>query len=100
MGMAVAYKDLRGDDTGITSALIRARVEAARELQHRRGFYNAHVPWDQLRKLCAPKPCITAGWTATTGAGAAHITIGSRSKSSAWSGKVRLRRQSRRRPLG
>ncbi len=50
---AVAYKELRGDDTGATSAEIRARVEAAREIQRRRGFYNAHIPSNRLRKLCA-----------------------------------------------
>jgi magnesium chelatase family protein len=40
---AVAYKDLRGDDTGVTSA----------QIQQRRGFYNAHIPSNQLRQLCA-----------------------------------------------
>jgi len=49
----VAYKDLRGDGTGTTSAAIRARVEAARHIQQRRGFYNANIPSNQLRKLCA-----------------------------------------------
>jgi magnesium chelatase family protein len=53
LGMTVACKDLRGDDTGTTSPAIRARVEAARELRHRRGFYNARIPSNQLRKLCA-----------------------------------------------
>ena len=24
-----------------------------RDIQHRRGFYNAHIPSNQLRKLCA-----------------------------------------------
>jgi len=51
--MTVAYKDLRGDDTGVTSAAIRARFRAARQIQHRRGFYNAHISSNQLRKLCA-----------------------------------------------
>jgi magnesium chelatase family protein len=50
---AVAYKELRGDNAGTTSAEIRARVEAARQIQHSRGFYNAHIPSNQLRKLCA-----------------------------------------------
>jgi magnesium chelatase family protein len=39
---AVPYKELRGKDQGATSADMRARVEAARAIQHRRGFYNAH----------------------------------------------------------
>ena len=50
---AVAYKELRGNGTGVTSAEIRERVEAARALQHQRGFYNAHIPARSLRKLCA-----------------------------------------------
>jgi magnesium chelatase family protein len=49
---AVAYKELRGEDTGTTSAEIRARVEAARARQQRRGCYNAHIPPNQLRRLC------------------------------------------------
>jgi magnesium chelatase family protein len=32
---------------------MRQRVEQARALQRRRGFYNAHIPPRQLRKLCA-----------------------------------------------
>jgi magnesium chelatase family protein len=31
---------------------MRERVCAARELQQTRGFYNAHIPVNQLRKLC------------------------------------------------
>ena len=50
---AVAYKELRGKDTGVSSADMRARVEAAREIQHQRGFYNARIPARLLRKLCA-----------------------------------------------
>ena len=50
---AVAYKELRGNGTGVTSADIRGRVEAARAIQHQRGFYNAHIPARSLRKLCA-----------------------------------------------
>ena len=48
---AVAYKELRGKGDGVTSDDMRARVERARELQRRRGFYNAHIPHEQLRKL-------------------------------------------------
>jgi len=50
---AVPYQELRGKDDGITSAEIRLRVESARALQQSRGFYNAHIPARQLRKLCA-----------------------------------------------
>jgi magnesium chelatase family protein len=50
---AVAYKELRGADRGATSAEMRARVEAARAIQHRRGFYNSRIPSRQLRELCA-----------------------------------------------
>jgi magnesium chelatase family protein len=50
---AVAYKELRGKDTGVTSADMRARVEAARATQRRRGFYNARIPSRLLRNICA-----------------------------------------------
>ena len=50
---AVAYKELRGKDNGVGSAEIRERVQAARAIQQRRGFYNAHIPHHQLRKICA-----------------------------------------------
>jgi len=50
---AVPYKELRGKDTGVSSAEMRARVEAARALQQNRGFYNAHIPSRLLRNLCA-----------------------------------------------
>ncbi|MCE5311439.1 MAG: ATP-binding protein [Acidobacteriales bacterium] len=50
---AVPYAELRGKDGGDTSAEIRARVEAARHIQQRRGFYNAQIPHAPLRKLCA-----------------------------------------------
>ena len=50
---AVAYKEVRGTDTGVTSVDMRARVEAARAVQHRRGFYNARIPSRLLRKICA-----------------------------------------------
>src|SRR6266436_1104269 len=50
---AVAYKELRGNDHGTSSADMRARVETARALQQQRGFYNARIPSRQLRKLCA-----------------------------------------------
>jgi magnesium chelatase family protein len=50
---AVAYKELRGKDTGVSSADMRSRVENARAIQQRRGFYNARIPSRLLRQLCA-----------------------------------------------
>ena len=50
---AVPFKELRGKSDGVTSAHIRERVEAARDIQLRRGFYNAQIPAAQLRELCA-----------------------------------------------
>jgi magnesium chelatase family protein len=50
---AVAYKELRGKDNGVGSAEMRDRVQAARAIQQKRGFYNARIPSRQLRKLCA-----------------------------------------------
>ena len=50
---AVPYKELRADDTGAGSSRMRERVLGAREIQRRRGFYNAHIPPSQLRRLCA-----------------------------------------------
>lgn len=47
------YKELRGRDDGNSSAEIRERVCAAREIQRQRGFYNAMIPAPSLRKLCA-----------------------------------------------
>jgi magnesium chelatase family protein len=50
---AVAYKELRGKDYGQTTLEMRERVETARAVQHKRGFYNAHIPSQQLRTICA-----------------------------------------------
>jgi magnesium chelatase family protein len=50
---AVPYKELRGNDHCAGSAEMRQRVEAARIVQHGRGFYNARIPSSALRKLCA-----------------------------------------------
>ena len=50
---AVPYKELRSKNDGVTSAQIRARVEATREIQLARGFYNAQIPHSRLRVLCA-----------------------------------------------
>ncbi len=49
---AVAYKEMRGEEQGETSAEIRARVERAREIQRARGYYNSQLPARLLRKLC------------------------------------------------
>jgi magnesium chelatase family protein len=50
---AVAYKELRGKDNGVSSADMRTRVENARVIQQRRGFYNGRIPSRLLRQLCA-----------------------------------------------
>lgn len=50
---AVPYQELRGASGGASSAEIAARVARARAVQSARGFYNAHIPARQLRKLCA-----------------------------------------------
>jgi magnesium chelatase family protein len=49
---AVPYQELRGRDTGATSADMRARVEAARRLQQQRGCSNSAIAPGQLRRLC------------------------------------------------
>jgi magnesium chelatase family protein len=53
---AVPYRELREKDGGTPSSEMRQRVEEARELQRRRGFYNAHIPSRSLRKLCELDP--------------------------------------------
>jgi len=50
---AVAYKELRGKDNGVSSGDMRTRVENARVIQQRRGFYNGRIPSRLLRQLCA-----------------------------------------------
>ncbi len=49
---AVAYQELRSRQEGEPSAAIRERVERARTVQSARGFYNAHIPANQLRRIC------------------------------------------------
>ncbi len=49
---AVPFKELRGRGDGVPSAEIRERVIAARKRQMERGYYNAHLPSNQLRKFC------------------------------------------------
>ena len=46
------YRELRSNESGVTSAEMRERVLQARDLQQKRGFYNAHVPSQHLRSLC------------------------------------------------
>ena len=50
---AVPYKELRSKGDGHSSAHIRERVEAARDTQRQRGFYNSQIPPSLLRSLCA-----------------------------------------------
>src|SRR5438445_7114323 len=50
---AVAYKELRSGENGVTSADMRGRIEQARAIQQRRGFCNAQIPPNHLRTLCA-----------------------------------------------
>ena len=49
---AVPFKELRGRGDGVPSSEIRERVMAARKIQSERGWYNAHLPSNQLRKYC------------------------------------------------
>ncbi len=49
----VAYKELRGTDGGVTSDQMRDRVLRARARQQSRGYYNALLPPNRLRKLTA-----------------------------------------------
>ncbi len=49
---AVPYRELRDKNDGTSSSEMRGRVEQARALQQKRGFYNAHIPSRVLRKLC------------------------------------------------
>ncbi len=50
---AVPYQELRGKEGAATSAQMRARVCAARELQSARGYYNSRVPASVTRAICA-----------------------------------------------
>jgi len=49
---AVAFKEMRAAEGGVSSAEIRGRVERARALQQARGFYNARIPVQLLRRFC------------------------------------------------
>jgi magnesium chelatase family protein len=49
---AVAYKEIRAEEQGATSAEIRERALRARAVQRARGYYNSELPPKLLRKLC------------------------------------------------
>jgi len=50
---AVPYQELRGGGPAESSAAIRERVEAARAVQQRRGYYNSRMPSREIRKECS-----------------------------------------------
>ena len=50
---AVPFRELRAGEVAETSADMRARVADARQRQHSRGFVNARMPAQSVRKLCA-----------------------------------------------
>ena len=50
---AVPYQELRSNSEGATTAEMRARVEAARRVQHARGYLNSSLPSRLLLKACA-----------------------------------------------
>jgi magnesium chelatase family protein len=50
--LTVAYKELRGKETGATSAEMREHVLAARAIQLARGSINAGIPAGRLREIC------------------------------------------------
>jgi magnesium chelatase family protein len=49
---AVAYKELRGKEAGVSSAEMRERVTRARAHQIKRGFYNSQIPVTEMRIVC------------------------------------------------
>ena len=49
---AVPFQELRGQRAGASSADMRARVLAARQIQQSRGYVNALIPASRLRALC------------------------------------------------
>lgn len=49
---AVAYKEMRGNEQGVSSAEMRARIECARRIQQQRGYTNAQLPPKLLRQVC------------------------------------------------
>lgn len=53
---AVPFQELRGAAPAESSAEMRGRVECARVLQQRRGYYNARMPSREIRAQCALDP--------------------------------------------
>lgn len=53
---AVPYQELRGQQAGISSAEMRQRVLAARQMQQQRGYVNAAIPPGKLRAFCPLDP--------------------------------------------
>jgi magnesium chelatase family protein len=49
---AVPFQELRTRDAGITSAEMRQRVQAARDIQHQRGYVNSEIPAGRIREIC------------------------------------------------
>ena len=49
---AVAYKEMRGEAQGATSAQMRERIGRARAAQQARGYINSELPPSLVRKLC------------------------------------------------
>ncbi|HPT25214.1 MAG TPA: ATP-binding protein [Bryobacteraceae bacterium] len=49
---AVPFNELRGQRAGASSAEMRARVLAARQIQQNRGYVNALIPASRLRGMC------------------------------------------------
>ena len=47
----MAYKELRGARDGVSSAEMRDRVARTREVQQKRGYYNARIPSGRLSAL-------------------------------------------------
>jgi len=49
----VPYQELRSKDYGAGSSEMRSRVASTRAIQQERGFNNASIPVQELRKLCS-----------------------------------------------
>lgn len=53
---AVAYRELRGKESGATSAEMRKPMLTAQAVQAMRGSISAGMPSGRLRKICRPRP--------------------------------------------
>lgn len=49
---AVPYQELRGNGDGLSTAMLRERVAAARAMQQQRGHLNANLPSSLIRESC------------------------------------------------